>query len=62
VAAPQLSLAMKLRIQPISDEEFYRRAATVREEIKATVARPAHHQGIRHLQDIFLGNETRLYH
>ena len=62
VAAPQLSLAMKLRTQPISDEEFYRRAATLREEIKATMAKPAHHQGIRHIQDIFLENADRLYH
>lgn len=62
VAAPQLSLAMKLRTQPISDEEFYGRAAPLREEIRATMAKPAHHQGIRHIQDIFLENESRLYH
>jgi transposase len=62
VAAPLLSLAMKLRAQPISSEEFYRRAATLRKEIKATMANPAHHQGIRHIQYIFLENGTRLYH
>ena len=62
VAAPQLSLAMGLRGQPISDEEFYRRAATLREEIKATMAQPAHHQGIRRIQDIFRENEHRLFH
>jgi transposase len=62
VAAPQLSLAMKLRTQPISDEQFYDRAATLREEIRATMAKPAHQQGIRHIQDIFLENDSRLYH
>jgi transposase len=62
VAAPLLSLAMKLRTQPISDEEFYDRAAPLREEIRATMAKPAHHQGIRRIQDIFLENESRLYH
>ena len=62
VAAPQLSLAMRLRTQPISDEEFHRRAATLREEIKTTMAQPARHQGIRRIQDIFRDNEARLYH
>ncbi len=62
VAAPQLSLAMKLRTQPISDEEFHRLAVALREEIKITMAKPAHHQGIRRIQDIFRENEGRLYH
>jgi hypothetical protein len=62
VAAPQLSLAMRLRTQPISDEEFYRRAATLRDEIKSTMAQPARHQGIRRIQDIFRENEHRLFH
>jgi len=62
VVAPQLSLAIGLRRQPISDEEFYRQAATLREEIKTTMAQPAHHLGIRHIQDIFRENEHRLYH
>lgn len=62
VAAPQLSLAMRLRTQPISDEEFYLRATRLREDIKATMAQPSHHQGIRRIQDIFRENEGRLYH
>jgi len=62
VAAPQLSLAMRLRTQPISDDEFYRRAATLREEIKTTMASPARHQGIRRIQDIFRENDHRLFH
>jgi hypothetical protein len=62
VAAPQLSLAMRLRTQPISDEEFCLRATSLCEEIKATMAQPSHHQGIRRIQDIFRENEGRLYH
>lgn len=62
VVAPQLSLAIGLRRQPIADEEFYCRAATLREEIKTTMAQPAHHQGIRRIQDIFRDNEHRLFH
>jgi len=62
VTAPQLSLAMRLGTQPISDDEFYRRAAALRDEIKATMAQPAHHQGIRRIQDIFRENEHRLFH
>jgi transposase len=62
ISAPQLSLAMGLRLQPISDEEFYRRAASLREEIKSTMAQPAKHMGIRRIQDIFRDNEHRLYH
>jgi len=62
VAAPQLSLAMRLRTQPISDDEFCRRAAELRDEIMTTMGKPAHHQGIRRIQDIFRENEGRLYH
>jgi transposase len=62
VAAPQLSLAMRLRTQPISDDEFYCRAATLREEIKTTMTQPARHPGIRRIQDIFRENEHRLFH
>lgn len=62
VVRPQLALAMGLRGQPISDLEFSRRATALREEIKATMAQPANHQGIRHIQDIFRQNEQRLFH
>jgi hypothetical protein len=41
VVAPHLALAMGLRGQPISDDVLYRRAAALREEIKATMAQPA---------------------
>lgn len=62
VVAPLLSLAMGLRRQPISDEEFYREAAVLREEIKTAMAQPAHHMGISRIQDIFRKNEHRLFH
>jgi transposase len=62
VVAPQLALAMGLRGERISDDEFYHRAAALREQIKATMAQPAHHEGIRSIQDIFRQNEHRLYH
>jgi len=62
VAAPQLALAMGLRRQPIPDDEFYRRAAQLSSEIKATMAQGAHHMGIRRIQDIFRENEPRLFH
>lgn len=62
VVAPQLALAMGLRGERISDDEFYRRAVGLREEIKATMGQPAHHEGIRCIQDIFRQNEHRLYH
>lgn len=62
VMAPLLALAIKLRKQPISDEEFYARAKTVKSEIVAVVKRPALHLGIRHIQDIFREKEHRMYH
>ena len=62
VVAPQLSLAMKLRGQPISDDEFYRRAAGLRDEIKAAMGSPAKHLAIRRIQDIFRESADRLYH
>jgi transposase len=62
VVAPQLALAMGLRRQPISDEEFYRRAADLKDEIRAAMAQPASHLGIRRIQDIFRQNEQRLFH
>jgi len=61
VARPQFALAMGLRGQKISDDEFTRRAAALRDEIKATMAQPAIHLGIRRIQDIFRENEQRLF-
>jgi transposase len=62
VVAPLLALAQGLRSQPITDKQFYRRAAKLRSEIKTAMERPARHMGIRRIQDIFRENEGRLYH
>lgn len=59
---PLLTQAMKLRGQPITDEEFYKQAAFLREQIIKVMNQEAKHLGIRRLQDIFRENEQRLYH
>jgi transposase len=61
VVAPLLSLAMGLRGQPIKDDEFYTRAARLRADIKAAMAQPAKHAGIRRIQDIFTQHEPRMF-
>lgn len=62
VMAPLLALAIKLRKQPISDEEFYIQAKKVQSEIVAAIKLAATHLGIRRIQDIFRDNEHRMYH
>jgi transposase len=62
VVAPLLALAMKLRGQPTNDKEFYKQSAKLSSKIKAAMNKPALHQGIRRIQDIFRQNERRLYH
>jgi transposase len=61
VVAPLLALAMGLRGQPITDEEFYKEASKLKSEIKTAMNQPAKHLGIRRIQDIFKDNESRLY-
>jgi transposase len=60
--APLLASAMKLRGQPISDTQFYAKAAQLRKQIRDTVDQPAHHFGIQRIQNIFRQNPKRLYH
>ena len=60
--APLLCLAISLRNQRLSDKQFYRKAAKVKEQILATINSPAQHGGIHHIQDLFAENEKRLYH
>jgi transposase len=60
--APQLALAMGLRAQPISDAEFARQAVALKAQLLATMEEPAHHLGIRRIQEIFQANVDRLYH
>jgi transposase len=60
--APLLALAMGLRHQPLSDDQFSQQAAEVKRQIKALMESPAQHMAIRRIQDIFTENEARLYH
>ena len=60
--APLLAEAINLRSMPISDEEFYRRAAKNKEEIIKTMNSEANHFGIQNIQNIFRENAHRLYH
>lgn len=62
VMAPLLSLAMALRNQPITDKEFYAKAAAVKSEILAAIEGPAKHAGIQYIQGIFYQNQSRMYH
>jgi len=62
VLAPLLATAMSLRHQPISDTEFYQKAAETKAQILVAVETPALHLGIRHVQDLFRDNAHRLYH
>jgi transposase len=60
--APLLALAMGLRSQAISDAEFSRQAAALKAQLIAVMDQPAHHPGIRRIQDIFRTHADRLYH
>jgi transposase len=60
--APLLALAMRLRRQPISDDQFSQQAIEVKRQIMALMESPAKHMAIRRIQDIFTENEARLYH
>lgn len=61
-AAPLLAETMNLRSLPISDEEFYHRAARTKEEIIKIMNSEANHFGIQKIQNIFRENSHRLYH
>jgi hypothetical protein len=54
--------AIKLRIKPITDDEYYHRARQLKEKIIKVIKSPANHSGIRRIQDIFYENSHRLYH
>jgi transposase len=59
---PLLAQAMHLRSQDTSDEQYYRQARKLRKKIIAISRSPAHHLGIRAIQDIFTTHEGRLFH
>lgn len=62
VMVPLLTTAMNLRSQPISDDEYYAKAADIKAQLIAAVDSPAVHLGIHHIQNIFHENAHRLYH
>jgi hypothetical protein len=60
--APALSLAMKLRSQDISDEEYYDLAQKLKIEIELILVKKWKHLGIQRIQEIFDSHRDRLYH
>ena len=62
VMAPLLTAAMKLRSQPIADNDYYAKASNIKAQIINTVESPAVHLGIQHIQNIFCENTHRMYH
>jgi hypothetical protein len=59
---PLMAQAMHLASQKISDGEYYRAATKLKKNIMAVSRSPAHHLGIRAIQDIFTTHKNRLFH
>jgi transposase len=59
---PLLAQAMHLAPQDVSDEEYHRQAQELKVKIMAVCRSPAHHLGVRAVQDIFTDHEDRLFH
>ena len=60
--APQLTSAISFRTLDITDRQFKRQAAKIKNEILNIVNRQAKHQAIQKIQDIFREKADRLYH
>ena len=60
--APQLANAMTLRTLDITDNQFKRKAAKIKNEIITITSRQAKHPAIQKIQDIFREKADRLYH
>jgi len=60
--APQLTNAISLRTLDITDRQFKRQAAKIKNEILNIVNRQAKHPAIQKIQDIFREKAERLYH
>jgi len=60
--APQLTNAISLRTLDITDRQFKRQAAKIKNEILNIVNRQAKHPAIQKIQDIFREKADRLYH
>jgi len=57
-----LAEAMHLQHPPLPDPAYYMAAAELKDQIEAVIEHPAHHLGIRQLQDLFRAHPDRLYH
>jgi transposase len=60
--APQLANAISLRTLDITDKQFKRQAAKIKNEILSIVNRLARHPAIQKVQDTFREKAERLYH
>ena len=60
--APQLANAISLRRLDITDRQFKRQAAKIKDAIINITNRQARHPAIQKIQDIFRQNADRLYH
>jgi transposase len=60
--APQLANAISLRTLDITDKQFKRQAAKIKNEILSIVNRQARHAAIQKVQDVFREKAERLYH
>jgi transposase len=58
---PKLAEAMRLRSQPISDDEYAAAALRIKEQITQLAKRPARHEAVRHLQRLFSDDKRRLF-
>lgn len=61
VLAPLLATAMHLRSLPITDAQFYKQAAEVKNQILEVVQASAQHLAIRRIQEIFHDHADRMY-
>ena len=59
--APQLALALGLRAHPSSAAECARQAVALNAQLMTSREEPAHHRGIRRLQESFRANGDRRY-
>jgi len=59
---PLLKQAIKLRGRPISDVQFYQKAATLKLKIIAAMEADANDEAVRTYQEIFRTNKEKMYH
>lgn len=60
--APLLAAAMHLQRQGFAPLKYKKQATVIATKIKAAIAQPATHLGIKDIQRIFRDNQLRLYH